>query len=46
MDKLGGGDNDILSIFGMLKLLRVSRMSKVIRNLNIGRKQKAGLKVI
>jgi len=40
MDKLGGG-NDMLSIFGMLKLFRIFRMSQVIRNMNVKRSLKA-----
>ena len=38
--------SDILPIFGMLKLIRVGRISQVIRNLNIRSEPKAALRVL
>ena len=43
-DKLAG-KNDILPMFGMLKLFRIFRVSMVIRNLNITTSSKSLLKV-
>jgi hypothetical protein len=40
------GDGLILQLFGLLKLLRVQRISSVILNLNTSQEVKAGLKVI
>ena len=40
------GTSDILPILGMLKLFRVSRVSQVIRNLNIRADNKAFLRVL
>ena len=45
-DKLAGSSNDILPIFGMLKLFRVTRINTVIRNLNSKSDTKAFLKVL
>ena len=39
-------DNDFLPFFGMLKLMRVFRISMVIRNLNITKTSKSLLKVL
>jgi hypothetical protein len=44
-DKLAGG-NEVLPILGMLKLIRVFRISMVIRNLNIKSDSKASLRVL
>mmetsp|Transcript_24171 Transcript_24171/g.37153 ORF Transcript_24171/g.37153 Transcript_24171/m.37153 type:complete len:144 (+) Transcript_24171:752-1183(+) len=43
-DFFGGGI--LLEIFGILKLIRVARISSVIMNLNVSQEIKAGLKVI
>ena len=45
-DKLAGAQNDILPMLGMLKLVRVTRINVVIRNLNAKSDFKAFLKVL
>ena len=45
-DDLFQGDNILLQMLGLLKLLRILRISSVIMNLNTSQEMKAGFKVI
>jgi hypothetical protein len=46
LEDISGTNNDFLAILGMLKILRVNRVSKVIRNMKAKSEIKAGLKVL